>query len=500
VLLCVSSSLWAAAPPAPAPAATTVPANPGGQPELIFEKYQLPNGLTVILSEDHRLPQVAVNVWYHVGAANQVPHRSGFAHLFEHMMFSGAKHLPKPPIQLLESVGVSTSAMNGTTDFDRTNYFEVVPSQYLPLALWMESERMGFLLDTLDAKKLQIQREVVSNERRQRYENRPYGPSQIELCDLLYPKPHPYYGCVIGEISEIQNASLDDVRDFFRTFYNPSNASISIVGDFDPKTARELMQKYFGTLPAGPPVMAPVAPLMPSLGVLKKQLEDPRAAVPRVTLAWRGTKPYSADDTAGDMLSYILGQGHTSRLYRNLVQTQQIAGEVYSSNNSLRLGGYFTVVATALKGHSSDSLRESMLKIVRDIRDHGPTPQEVERARHQLLAARLRQMERIGGFGGKADLLNELEMYTGDPGSLPKYLAEIRKIRPVDIQNFAKRYLLEDQRLELTVIPQKEPPVPADTVPTTSPPAPSTPPAATPSITPTTAAPAAAKTSGKGTP
>ena len=424
--------------------------------ELKFEKYKLPNGLTVILSEDHRLPQVAVNVWYHVGAANQAPHQSGFAHLFEHMMFSGARDLPKPPIQLLESVGVSTSAMNGTTDYDRTNYFEVVPSQYLPLALWMESERMGFLLDTLDAKKLQIQRDVVSNERRQRFENRPYGPAAIKLCDLLYPKPHPYHGCVIGEIGDIQAASLEDVRAFFRTYYVPSNASISIVGDFDPKTARALLEKYFNTLPSPGPVLAPLAPYLPDLGVQRETLEDARAAVPRVVLAWRGTRPYAEDDVVGDLLSLVLGQGKTSRLYRGLVQTQQIAGDVSASNSSLRLGGYFEVAATALKGHSADQVRESALKIVRELRDHGPRPEELERARRQLLAMRLRQMERIGGFGGKADLLNELEMYTGDPGSLPHLLEEIRKTTPADLQAFAKKYLVEDQRLELTVVPPAE--------------------------------------------
>src|SRR4051812_34013669 len=187
------------------------------EPELKFEKYQLDNGLTVLLSEDHRLPQVAVDLWYHVGAANQTPGHSGFAHLFEHMMFSGSKHVQPSPIQALEKIGASQ--FNGTTNWDRTNYFEVVPSNELPAALWIEADRMGYLLDTLDDQKLKIQRDVVSNEKRQNPENRPYGMAQQRLCDLLFPKPHPYYECVIGDISDIQAAQAEDVRDFFRQYY-----------------------------------------------------------------------------------------------------------------------------------------------------------------------------------------------------------------------------------------------------------------------------------------
>src|SRR5438477_12897622 len=209
-------------------------------PDLKFEKYQLPNGLTVILSEDHRLPQVAVDVWYHVGAANQSPGRSGFAHLFEHMMFSGSKHVQPSPFKVLEAIGASGT--NGTTNFDRTNYFEVVPANELAAALWVESDRMGYMLDTLDEQKLKIQRDVVSNEKRQSYENRPYGMAGLRLCDILFPKPHPYFDCVIGDIADIQAASAQDVRGFFRQFYGPNNASLAIVGDFDPKVVKELIE------------------------------------------------------------------------------------------------------------------------------------------------------------------------------------------------------------------------------------------------------------------
>src|SRR5947199_3225956 len=241
-------------------------------PAIKFEKYKLPNGLTVILSEDHRLPQVAADIWYHVGAANQTPGKSGFAHLFEHMMFSGSRHVQPSPFQVLESIGAS--GMNGTTNFDRTNYFEVVPSNQLAAALWVESDRMGYLLDTLDEQKLRTQRDVVSNEKRQSYENRPYGLSGLRVCDLLFPKPHPYYECVIGDIADIQAASATDVRQFFRTWYGPQNASLAIVGDFDPKVARELVEKYFGSIPRGADAKPADVP-QPAIGrLVKESLED----------------------------------------------------------------------------------------------------------------------------------------------------------------------------------------------------------------------------------
>src|SRR6516165_5359375 len=240
------------------------PALPAAEPTLKFEKYTLKNGLTVLLSEDHRLPQVAVDIWYHVGAANQVPGKSGFAHLFEHMMFSGAKHIGPAPFKILEGVGTSAGAMaNGTTNFDRTNYFEVVPATELPTALWLESDRMAFLLDTLDEKKLAVQRDVVSNERRQSYENRPYGTARLHQCDLFFPKPHPYYDCVIGTISEIQSASMDDLRSFFRQYYAPNNASLAIVGNFDPAQAKAMVEKYFGDIPRQADVVVPNIPQPP---------------------------------------------------------------------------------------------------------------------------------------------------------------------------------------------------------------------------------------------
>jgi zinc protease len=420
-------------------------------PEIKFQKYQLPNGLTVILSEDHRLPQIAVDVWYHVGAANQTPGHSGFAHLFEHMMFSGSKHVQPSPIQVLEAVGAS--GLNGTTNFDRTNYFEVVPANQLAVALWVESDRMGYLLDTLDEKKLKVQRDVVSNEKRQNYDNRPYGPSGLRLCDLLFPKPHPYYECVIGDIADIQAASVEDVRQFFRTWYGPQNASLAIVGDFDPKVARDLVQKYFGSIPRGADAKPADVP-QPAIGrMIKETLEDKLAEVPRLILAWKGVRQYTDDEPSGDVLADVLGSGKTSRLYKALVFEKQLASGVNASNVTQGIGGWFQVTITAARGHTLDEIRPVVSDILGQIQQQGPTAQEVERAKRNIIAGRLRTVERIGGFGGKADLLNNYEIFLGDPGYLPKDIARYRAVTPRSVQSFAKQFLVPLERIELDVVP-----------------------------------------------
>ena len=420
-------------------------------PEIKFEKYRLPNGLTVILSEDHRLPQIAVDVWYHVGAANQTPGRSGFAHLFEHMMFSGSKHVQPSPIQVLETVGAS--GLNGTTNFDRTNYFEVVPANQLAVALWVESDRMGYLLDTLDEKKLKVQRDVVSNEKRQNYDNRPYGPSGLRVCDLLFPKPHPYYECVIGDIADIQAASVEDVRQFFRTWYGPQNASLAIVGDFDPKAVKELVAKYFGPIPRGPDAK-PLDVPQPAIGrVVKETLEDKLAEVPRLILIWKGVAQYTEDEPPGDVLADVLGSGKTSRLYKSLVFEKQLAAGVSASNVTVGLGGWFQITITAARGHTLDEIRPVVAQILDDVQQQGPSAQEVERAKRNIIASRLRTVERIGGFGGKADLLNNYQVFVGDPGFLPKDIARYRAVTPRAAQAFAARFLVPRERIELDVVP-----------------------------------------------
>ena len=420
-----------------------------GDPEIKFEKYKLANGLTVILSEDHRLPQVAVDVWYHVGAANQTPGHSGFAHLFEHMMFSGSKHV-QPDIHAVFA-GLGIANYNGTTDFDRTNYFEVVPSNQLATALWAEADRMGYLLDTLDEKKLKIQRDVVSNEKRQNTENRPYGLAQQRLYDLLFPKPHPYYEGVIGDLGDIQAASLADVRSFFRTYYGPQNASIALVGDFDARVAKDLVEKYFAAIPRGPDVKPPVVAQPDIQGVVKESFEDKLAEEPRLILVWKGVRAFSDEEPAGDILGDVLGSGKTSRMYKALVFDKQLASGVSAFDDTLGLAGWFQVSVTAARGHDIPELLPVVRQILADVKKNGVTREEVERAKRNIIAGRVRTVERIGGFGGKADLLDEYETYLGDPGFLPRDLARYRAVTPQAVQAFANKYLRDDRYIELDV-------------------------------------------------
>jgi zinc protease len=425
-------------------------------PTIPFEKYQLPNGLTVILSEDHRLPHVAVNVWYHVGAANQAPGRSGFAHLFEHMMFSGSKHVQPSPIKVLESIGVAGGLLvNGSTSFDRTNYYEVVPSSELATALWIESDRMGFLLDTLDAQKLKVQRDVVSNERRQSYENRPYGLTFLRACDLLYPLPHPYYECVIGSIPEIQAASVDDLKAFFREWYGPNDASLAIVGDFDRKEAKTLVEKYFGPIPPGrlPRRPDPAQPVL--AGVHRETIEDPVAEVPRLDLVWNGVRHFTEEEAAGDVLADVLGGGRTSRLYRSLVFEKRTASSVEGEDVALALGGWFQVSAVAQAGKDAKDLLPLVQAALDDLKKDGPTAEEVERAKRKIVASMVRNLEPVGGaHGGRADVLNQYQTYLGDPGWLARDLARYRAVTPQAVKAFAEKYLRDDRRIELTTVPK----------------------------------------------
>lgn len=420
-------------------------------PVIRFERYQLPNGLTVLLSEDHRMPQVAVDIWYHVGAANQTPGHSGFAHLFEHMMFSGSKHVQPTPFKVLESIGASQT--NGTTNFDRTNYFEVVPANELPAALWLESDRMGYLLDTLDEKKLAIQRDVVTNEKRQNTENRPYGMAGLRICDLLFPKPHPYYECVIGDTRDIQGASAHDVRAFFRAFYGPQNASLAIVGDFDPSVAKELVAKYFGPIPRGPAVRQPEVPQKDIDGVVRETFEDKLAEEPQLNLVWKGVRQYSDEEPAGDVLADVLGSGRTSRLYKALEFERQLASGVGASDVTLELGGWFQITVTAAHGHGIAEILPVVQQILDEVKKNGVTDEEVARAKRNIIANRLRTVERIGGFGGKADLLDEYQTFLGDPGFLPRDIARYRAVTPAAVQAFARKFLLDDRRIELDVVP-----------------------------------------------
>src|SRR4051794_40766374 len=298
-------------------------------PQIPFEKYQLPNGLTVMLSEDHRAPVVAVDLWYHVGAVNERKGRSGFAHLFEHLMFQGSKNLngdERTVFAMLERNGATN--LNGTTDWDRTNYFETMPADRLELALWLESDRMGFLLDTVDQKKLDTQREVVRNERRQSIENVPYGRAEERLVQLLFPDPHPYYGYVIGSHEDLMAASLADVQDFFRTYYAPNNASIAIVGDFKPAEVKPLVQKYFGAISRGPDPPPIAAKTEPRTREARETLRD-QVQLAKVLTGYVGPPPLRVP--AMPVLMRILAGGKSSRLYHELVYRKKIAQDISAS-------------------------------------------------------------------------------------------------------------------------------------------------------------------------
>src|SRR6266550_3731175 len=326
--------------------------------KLEVEKYTLPNGLEVILREDHRLPLVAVNLWYHVGPANEAAGRTGFAHLFEHLMFQGSKHVP-PDTHFTTLEAAGATGINGTTDFDRTNYFETVPANRLDLALWIESDRMGYLLDSIDEKAFANQQDVVRNERRQSVENRPYGNAEETLVHMMYPQAHPYYASVIGSHADIQAARLDDAKQFFKRYYAPNNASLSIVGDIDPAQARQLVTKYFGSLKRGAAV-PPIKAETPKITAERRQVVPDRIELPRVYMAWLTSPIFKPGDADADIAATILGGGRSSRLYQKLVYEKQIAQDVGASQQSLILGSQFTIDATARPGHTPEEIEQAI--------------------------------------------------------------------------------------------------------------------------------------------
>jgi zinc protease len=444
-LLFVLSSKFLAAQPAAAPNSAEK------LPTLKYEKYKLPNGLDVILSEDHRLPLVAVNLWYHVGPANERPGRTGFAHLFEHMMFEGSKHIgSKAHFRYLEGAGASD--INGTTDFDRTNYFETLPSNQLELALWLESDRMGYLLDTLDREKLENQRDVVRNERRQSVENQPYGLVEEEIFHQLYPKGHPYYASVIGSHADIEAARIADIRQFFAQYYVPNNASLAIVGDFDPAQAKAMVEKYFGSIPAGPPVPKIDAPSAPITSERRVTVTD-QVELPRVYMAWLTPSIYSAGDADADLAAHILGGGKSSRLYKKLVYERQIAQDVEAQNYSLTLGSPFFIQATAKPGVKPEDLEKVIDEELAAFRKDGPTQAELERARNAIESDIIRRLETLGGFGGVADRLNRYNHYLGNPDYLSQDLRRYNDATVATVRSLAEQKLANNERVVIYGIP-----------------------------------------------
>ena len=420
-------------------------------PRLEHTTFTLANGLKVILSPDRRLPMVAVNLWYHVGPANEIPGRTGFAHLFEHMMFQGSKHVAADThFKLLEAAGASD--INGTTDFDRTNYFETVPSNQLELALWIEADRMGYLLDVLDHKALANQRDVVRNERRQSLENQPYGVAEEALYQALYPKGHPYHGVVIGSHADLAAAQLGDVQQFFRQYYTPNNASLAIVGDFEPAAARRLVEKYFGGLKRGPAVPKITATTAPIAEEKRITVTD-TVQLPRVYMAWLTPPIFKPGDAEADLAADILGGGKSSRLYKALVYDKQIAQAVQATQESLILGSKFTITATARPGHTAEELEAVINQELRRLIEQGPEAVELERARNTIETRIITGLETLGGFGGKADRLNSYEHYLGTPDYLRQDLQRYRTATAQAIKDFAQQHLQPQKRIVLFAIP-----------------------------------------------
>jgi zinc protease len=417
--------------------------------QIPFQKKTLGNGLDVIVHEDHQLPMVAVNLWYHVGSKNERPGRTGIAHLFEHLMFEGSEHHDHgffPPLQRAGGL------LNGSTNADRTNYWEVVPTGALDLALWMESDRMGYLLPALSEQKFNNQRDVVLNERRQNYENRPYGLAGIALSSLMFPAEHPYCWPTIGSAEDIRAASLDHVRDFFQTYYHPANASLSLAGDVEADQAFELAERYFGELPAGPSV-DPIRATARLDQDANAFLED-RVELPRLYLSWHSPAMFAADDAELDIVADVLAHGKTSRLFKTLVYERRVATDVSAYQHSREMGGQFQIVSTAAAGVSLSELNATILAAVGELAVNGPTPAEIARGIAQTEAQFIYRLQTIGGFGGKGDQLNAYNTFVGDPG----YFNGDRQ-RYFDVTSQAAaasldRWLVKAPHVSLSVVPK----------------------------------------------
>ena len=427
--------------------------SPGAQSQALsvpYTQFKLPNGLNVILHRDASVPVVSVNIWYHVGSGNERPGRTGFAHLFEHVMFEGSMHVPEGAFDnWLEAAGGNN---NGSTSTDRTNYYEDLPANALELALFLESDRMGFLLDDKAPDKINGQRDVVKNEKRQSVDNQPYGQAFIELAALMYPSGHPYSWSTIGSMEDLTAASFEDVARFFRTYYVPSNASLVIAGDIDPAATRKLVEKWFSDVPAGKPVPALSVPTPVLDGVKKKTITD-RVQLPRLYLSWHTPALLKPGDAEMDIVSNLLSGGKNSRLYKRLVYDLQIAQDVNAFQQSQALSSSYLIMATARPGQSLDKILAVIDEEIDKLRATGPEPREMTRALNQIEANFYRGMERVGGFGGKANQLNSYYKAAGTPDYFQKDLDRYRAITAADVKAAVEKYLPKDRRVELSVVP-----------------------------------------------
>jgi zinc protease len=417
-------------------------------PRIEFEKYSLPNGLEVILHEDRSVPLVTVNTWFKVGSGDERPGRTGFAHLFEHIMFMGSEHVPVGAFdQWLEAAGANN---NGSTWFDRTNYFEWMPSNALPLALWLDADRMGWLLPTMDQQKLDLQRDVVKNERREGVDNVPYGRAYETMLKAIFPPGHPYSWDAIGSMEDLSAASLDDVKTFFRTYYAPNNATLVIAGDFERDSVRTWVQRYFGNIPRGPQM--PERPRPAAFDIPRDTflvLED-QVQLPRLYEAWHTVPVFSADDAALDLLSYVIGGDRNSRLYQRLVYDLQVAQEVDAAHESYRLDGFLRLSVTPKPGQTPARMAALVNEEVRKLIDRGVTERELQRAKNTRRAALL---DNLASVRNKADQLNYYNYVAGTPDYSQRDAERYDRLTRDDLQRVAREYLGKP-RVVLTVVPE----------------------------------------------
>ena len=419
--------------------------------QVEFKKLILSNGLEVIIHQDHSLPIVAVNVWYHVGSKNERVGRTGFAHLFEHMMFEGSKNHNASHFEPLQKIGAS---LNGSTNSDATNYWEDVPSNGLDLALWLESDRMGFLLDTVDQKRLDIQRDVVKNERRQSYENVPYGKSHLEILPLLFPLPHPYNWPTIGYQEDLEAASISDIHDFFKKFYSPSNASLAIVGDVDLKQTEELVNVYFGDLPSvnKPDLMKRFdSPLNSNI---QAEIFD-KVQFPRVYITWPAAPIFTQEEASLEILSNILGSGRSSILHRDLVYDKKISSSISCWNYGQEIASEFGIQSTISSGSNIQENIDEIQKKLEFIASGGLNDKDLIRVKNLMETEFFTDLQNFGGFNGRADQLNYFNVMAGDPSCINSDFNRYINVTLEDVKKVAED-LLDSPRVELSVLNEKE--------------------------------------------
>ena len=453
VLALLSNPIFAVAQAQPAPAQKTPTASASVDipiPDIRYTKFVLKNGLTVLVHEDHKAPIVAVNTWYHVGSKNEKPGKTGFAHLFEHLMFSGSDDFNHTYINAMEKVGATN--LNGTTNNDRTNYFENVPTSMLDYTLFAESDRMGHLLGVLDQKKLDLQRGVVQNEKRQD-ENQPYGVTEELIVENTYPVGHPYSWTVIGSMKDLDAASLSDVQEWFKTYYGPNNVTVVIAGDITPEVAKEKVEKYYGEIPPGPPIAKQEVWIAKRTGTHRGWVQD-RVPQGRLYRIWNVPEFGSPDEALLNLAAQVLGRGRTSRLYKRLVYKDQIATSASATNDTNEIGGQFDFTLTANPGVDLSKVENAAGEELQNFLKNGPTAAELQLAKTQILGNYARIVERIGGFGGKSDVLARCQTYTGNPDCYKNYLKWVKEATPASVKKAANEWLSDgDYVLEVHPYP-----------------------------------------------